>query len=88
MRSAAKAVGTKLTAASVGVGVEPVLCLTFAVAGAPRTIKGVRVVQAADIAADISKRPRGLPVSRAQRAARVLGMELAGDRSRHFLPGT
>ncbi len=87
MRSAAKSLSAKLTAASVGAEVEPVLCLLFAVSGAPRTIKGVRVVQVADIAGDISRRPHGLPVNRAQRAARVLGMQLAGDQSRHFLPG-
>jgi hypothetical protein len=45
-------------------------------------------VQSADIAADISKRPEGLPISRAQRAARVLGMQLAGDHKRHFFPSS
>jgi hypothetical protein len=87
MRSAAKALSEKLSAASVGVAVEPMLCLVFASAGAPRTIKGVRVVQTADLATDISKRPRLLPLTRAQRAARVLGMEIAGDQKRHFVSG-
>ncbi len=88
MRKAAIAVGRKLSAATVSVQVEPILCLTMATAGAPRTVKGVRLVQNSDIAADISKRPRKLEVPRAQRAARVLGMQLAGDQKRHFVQGS
>jgi hypothetical protein len=65
--------------------VEPVVCLTVATAGGPRSVRGVRVVPLTYVARDLSGRARVLPPTRAQRAARVLGMQLAGDRKRHFV---
>jgi hypothetical protein len=47
----------------------------------------VRVVHVRDLAKDIADRPRVLLRLRAQRAARVLGMKLAGDERRIFIGG-
>jgi hypothetical protein len=63
-----------------------VLVLTMATAGSPRTVRGVRILQIAEVARDLTNRSRTMPVSRAQRAARTLGLELAGDKKRHFAP--
>jgi hypothetical protein len=86
MRSAAKVLSNRLSAASVAVEAEPVLVLTMATAGSPRTVKGVRILQISEVARDLTNRSRTMPVSRAQRAARALGLELAGDQKRHFAP--
>jgi hypothetical protein len=46
----------------------------------------VRILQISEVARDLTNRSRTMPVSRAQRAARALGLELAGDQKRHFAP--
>lgn len=84
LRSAAAQVGATLRRASVFTDVEPVVCVTRAVAGAPFTAKGVRVVHVRDLARELSARPRILERGRVQRGARALGMTLAGDDRRHF----
>jgi hypothetical protein len=84
LRAAAKRVSASLRQASVFTDVEPVVCLTDAVVGAPFTSKGVRVVHVRDLAHELSARPRTLERGRIQRGARALGMSLAGDDRRHF----
>lgn len=87
VRVAARHVRATLGRASVFVDVEPVVCLTDAVMGAPVTAKGVRFLHARDLATDLSARPRILEQGRAQRGARALGVKLAGDQKRHFTVG-
>jgi hypothetical protein len=84
LRSDAKRLTSKLSAVSVPGNVEPVVCLTHAAIGMPRTVKGVRFVQLSDLLKDLTGRPRALELTRVQRAVRLLGVELPGDRSRHF----
>ncbi len=84
VRAAAKRLGERLSRASVFVPVEPVVVVTHATAGAPISVSGVRFVHARDVVRDLTGRTGALSRSRAQRAARVLGMELAGDKARHF----
>ena len=84
LRSDAKALSAKLSAASVSGSFEPVICLTHGVAGMPRDVKGVHVVALSDLLKDLVTRPRILEHSRVERAARVLGVQIAGDRKRHF----
>lgn len=67
-----------LLEASAFARVEPVLCLTRAVAGGPRTVRGVRVVRLADLAAEIVGRPHAMDPSTARRAAEALGPVLRG----------
>ena len=74
----------KLSAASVSGSFEPVICLTHGVAGMPQDVKGVRIVELGDLLKDLVTRPRILEHSRVERAARVLGVQIAGDRKRHF----
>jgi hypothetical protein len=50
----------------------------------PRDVKGVHVVALGDLLKDLASRPRILEHSRVERAARVLGVQIAGDRKRHF----
>jgi hypothetical protein len=87
LRAEAKRLQLTLSRANVPVRVEPVLCLTHAVAGAPRSDRGVRVVQVRDLAKDMTGRPHALPHLRAQRGARALGMKLGGDEKRIFVEG-
>jgi hypothetical protein len=84
LKRAAKALGSTLTASAVSARVEPVVCCTHAVTGPPRTVRGVRYLHVKDLARDLSARPSSLPRGRAQRAARTLGMHIAGDEGRHF----
>jgi hypothetical protein len=84
LRSDAKHLSEKLSASSVAQPVVPIVCLTHGVAGMPRDVKGVHVVTLADLIKDLVSRPRSLEQMRVQRAARVLGVEIAGDRKRHF----
>jgi hypothetical protein len=84
LRSDARSLSEKLSAASVSGTFEPVICLTHGVAGMPRDVKGVHVVALGDLLKDLASRPRILEHSRVERAARVLGVQLTGDRKRHF----
>jgi hypothetical protein len=86
VRASAKAVGRTMTRASVVTSVEPVVCFTGALAGPPVSLRGVRYVAVKDLAADLAGRPTVLSRARAQRAARALGMQIAGDKHRHFTP--
>jgi hypothetical protein len=51
----------------------------------PRDVKGVHFVTLGDLIRDLTSRPRVMEPTRVQRAARVLGVQLAGDRKRHFV---
>jgi hypothetical protein len=84
LRASAKKLASRLSAAGDFGGVEPVVVLDRAIAGAPTSSGGVRFVKATDLVADLTARPRALSRERAQQAARLLGVELAGDASRHF----
>lgn len=84
LRGDAKRLGAKLSSASVTGSVTPVVVLTNGVVGMPREVRGVRVLALADLVKDLAARPRALELMRVQRAARVLGVEIPGDRKRHF----
>jgi hypothetical protein len=85
LRADAKGLTTRLSASGVSTQVEPVICLTHGVAGMPRDVKGVHIVALGDLIKDLAARPRIMEPTRVQRAARVLGVQLAGDRKRHFV---
>jgi hypothetical protein len=82
-RVATEQLRDRLGSGAVGVDLEPVLCLTRATAGAPRTVRGVRIVTIDQLAADIARREKVMQPVRAQRVVRTLGMSLAGDQRRH-----
>ena len=84
LRTAAKRLGGRLSQAAVYASVEPLVVVTHASAGPPTSVSGVRFLHVRDLVRDLTGRTGALSRGRAQRAARVLGMELAGDRSRHF----
>lgn len=73
LRKAARRAGQELGAAAVFTDVVPVVCLTKAVAGSPRTVKGVRIVRLADLVGEIVNRERSVRPSRAEKGARILG---------------
>jgi hypothetical protein len=83
LRTATARLRDRLGSGAVGVNLEPVLCLTRATAGAPRTVQGVRIVTVDALAADIVRREKVLQPVRAQRVVRTLGMTVAGDQRRH-----
>lgn len=80
LRGSARKLKDRLDAASVFTGVEPVLCLTRAIAGAAHTVGGVHVVHVADLPADIGERAKVLEPNRAQRGAASLGSILPSAR--------
>jgi len=45
----------------------------------------VHVVTLSELIKDLVSRPRALEQMRVQRAARVLGVQIAGDVNRHFV---
>ena len=84
LRVAAKKLDSRLSQGADFPGVEPVMVLTRAVAGQPSASGGIRFVRAIELVQDLTSRPRALSPERAAQAARLLGVELAGDSSRHF----
>ena len=84
LRSDAKRLSARLAASSVFGSVEPVICLTVASMGMPRTVKGVRMLSIGNLVKDVTARPRVMEQIRVQRAARVLGVQIPGDQKRHF----
>jgi hypothetical protein len=84
LRRGSKALERKLVAASMPGEVVPMMCLTHAIAGPPVTTAGVRFATVRDLAKDISARPSVQANTRAQSAARALGVQLAGDAGRNF----
>lgn len=84
LRSDAKRLTARLAASSVFGPVEPIVCLTKAASGMPRSVKGVRIVSIGDLVKDLTARPRVMEQIRVRRAARVLGVQIPGDEKRHF----
>ncbi len=87
LKRASRSLEATLVARSVSASVEPVVCFTEAIMGAGRTIRGIRFLTANDLVKDIAGRSATVERARAQRAARVLGMQIAGDDGRHFAVG-
>jgi hypothetical protein len=85
LKKDARRLASTLTAAQVFADVEAIVCLTRATVGAPRTVAGVRIVGVDGIAKDLTQRPTRVQHARAQRVARALGMQIAGDQRRHFV---
>lgn len=69
----AKRMRSKLAGRAVYTEVLPMICLSRAVAGASRTVKGVRVVRMEDLASEIAGREKTLSANRARRGAEALG---------------
>ncbi len=84
LRAGARSLSGRLVNGAMFASIEPVMCLTEAIAGPPAEAAGVRFVKVSDIARDISARPGVQSHTRAQAAARVLGVTVAGDQGRHF----
>lgn len=84
LRSGRRRFSSRLGEASTFAQVVPIVCLTEAIAGPPVDATGVRFVKVADLARDISARTGVQSNTRAQAAARMLGMRIAGDQDRHF----
>lgn len=85
LRKDARDLATTLDEARVFADVEPMVCLTRATVGAPRTVGGVRIVGLEGLTRDLTARPTRVQHARAQRVARALGMQIAGDQRRHFV---
>lgn len=73
LRRTAKEAATRLHDAAVFTDVEPVVCLTRAATGAPKTVSGVRVVAAPDLVRHLIERETTLGPTRAERGAAALG---------------
>jgi hypothetical protein len=73
VRTAARRIEGRLAAAATFTDVVPLLCLSRAVAGGPRTARDVRVVRLEDLAGEIGGRARALHPNRAKRGAVSLG---------------
>ena len=73
---AAKAAEGTLLEKHVFTDVHPLICLTKAMAGLSRTVKGVRVVRLDDLASEIAGRPRSLEPDTARKGAEALGRVL------------
>ncbi len=84
LRSGQRRLSVRLSSTSMFAQVVPIVCLTEAIADSPVDTAGVRFVKVADLARDVSARPGVQSNTRAQAAARVLGMHIAGDEERHF----
>lgn len=76
-RGAARRAKAKLHDAAVFTEVRPLICLSRAIAGAPLSVRGVRVVGLADLVSEITSRESTLVASRAKRGAEVLGRVLS-----------
>lgn len=83
LRSAAKRLTSRIADPTFGSAV-PVVCLTRAISGPPVDGGGVRFAKVADLVGEITGRAAIASNTRAQAAARTLGMRVAGDQGRHF----
>ena len=79
IRSEARRLKGKLLDAAVFAEVSPVVCLSRATAGAPLTVRGVRILGLADLISEITRRDRVLLPNRAQHGAEALGTVLRSD---------
>ena len=73
VKRAAKVVRGRLSHVSVSTEVRPLICLTRAIAGTSRDVRGVRVVRLDDLPSEIASRERTLDPGTAKKAAAVLG---------------
>ncbi len=73
LKRAARKLSTKLHSTAVDAPVEPVVCLTRARYGGPRTVRGVRVVGLEDLVREIAGRSKILQGPRARKGAQALG---------------
>ncbi|MDP9242301.1 MAG: hypothetical protein M3O84_03900 [Actinomycetota bacterium] len=73
LKRAVRKLSTKLRSATVVVPVQTIVCLTRARHGAPRTIRGVRVVGPDDLVQEIAGRKKILQGPRARKGAQALG---------------
>jgi hypothetical protein len=80
VRSEARRLKAKLADAAVFSDVSPIVCLSHATAGAPLTVRGVRIVGLADLISEITRHERVLLPNRAQRGAEALGTVLRSAR--------
>jgi hypothetical protein len=87
LKRASKSLEATLVARSVSTSVEPLVCFTEAMLGAAVTNRSVRFVTVSDLVSDIARHSATVERARAQRAARVLGMQIEGDERRHFAVG-
>jgi hypothetical protein len=87
LKRTTKSLQAKMVANAVAISVEPVVCFPNAMMGVPATVRGVRFLTLKDLVGDIAGRGTRLERARAQRAARALGMHIAGDEKRHFAVG-
>lgn len=76
LKSSARTLRGRLSDASVFTDVQPILCLTRAIAGASRTVRAVRVVRVEDLASEIGGRERTLDFGTAKQGAMALGTPL------------
>ena len=84
LRAGARRLSGRLVNGAMFARIEPMVCLIEAIAGPPAEAAGVHFVKVGDIARAISARPRVQSHTKAQAAARVLGVTVAGDQGRHF----
>jgi hypothetical protein len=84
LKAGAKQINSALSTSSVVALVESVFVMTKALAGPPASSAGVRFVKVVDLLAELTSRPKSVTPERARQVARVLGMQLAGDKNRHF----
>ena len=73
VKRAAKVLHGKLSNAHAFTPVEPIVCLTRAIAGASRSVGGVRVVRLEDLPTEIAQRKRTLDPATARKGAQALG---------------
>ena len=73
VKRAVKVVRGRLSGSSAVGEVRPVICLTRAIAGTSRDVRGVRVVRLTDLPGEIANRERTLDPGSAKRAASSLG---------------
>lgn len=75
-KRAARSIEGRLGEVSVFTSVDPMICLTRAVAGTSRTIRGTRVVRLEDLASEIGGRERTMDQGTAKTGAQALGQVL------------
>jgi hypothetical protein len=74
LKRMAREARTRLDSASVDVKVQPIVCCTDAHIGQPKNVAGVRFLPVGALVKDLTDRDRILPLARAQKAAKALGM--------------
>jgi hypothetical protein len=73
LKRAARRISTRLRSTAVETRVQTIVCLTRARLGAPRTMRGVRVMGPDDLVREIARRTKILQGPRARKGAQALG---------------